>query len=235
MTQNNQKETAAWRILPLGILAAILSTEWWLEVGFSLVPLSCVISLFVFASFMNFSRIVKWAVIYMATTIIVLWSHYGRWADAKGNAQGMLFTRSLGTLAVGSMACALAKLRTREKIYRQDLRMLLQQISVPAIMSDANGWILQMNEAARASLGIEGVAGKPFFNYFKAVSEKGKTIQLYLDLVSGELAGPLTIELCSEKDRSRVFSAMMMKFQYGNAAHVLTLISLLAGDGEEAS
>jgi PAS domain-containing protein len=101
---------------------------------------------------------------------------------------------------------------------------LARSQDLAAVTADSNGWITEINPAAKLLLGLEDEARTPFFDYFPATADKGQTIQRYVDLADGRISGTLSILLKSPRDGGKVHPASVMRLAAGTRRGVIAFI-----------
>lgn len=192
--------------------------------GFSVVPMISILSLFVFAILIERRWMVFWTTTYVGCVVLSLWMGLGRWTNANGNAVAMLTTRTVSSITAGTMACMLSRLKKNQDVSRREMSRFINHLSIPTITSDENGWILGINNAALALFNDSDILGKPYFSFFHSVTEKGRSIQRYLDLISGTTPGPISIDLLDDKNRKRVFPSTLSRLTIDGKDIIITMI-----------
>ena len=96
---------------------------------------------------------------------------------------------------------------------------------VPVFASNQDGWLIHLNTEAKTLLGSSLAIQTPFFELFAASSAKGVAIRTYVDLATGVIDGPVTIDLALSPDRSQVHQAIMLRLDLGDRMQVITILS----------
>ncbi|MBK1882487.1 hypothetical protein JIN85_08675 [Luteolibacter pohnpeiensis] len=186
--------------------------------------MTSILTLFIFAILVDRRWMVFWTTIYIGCVIASLWLGMGRWTNAQGNAVAMLATRTVSSITAGTMACMLSRFKKNQDITRRETSRFINHLSIPTITSDENGWILGINNAALALFDDADILGKPYFSFFHSASEKGRSIQRYLDLVSGATPGPISIDLVDDKNRKHVFPSTLSRLTIDGKDIIITMI-----------
>jgi len=221
---NGLPKSWALNLLPAVVLMAAIAFDHAGWLSFSLVPMVCVIALVAFAFLLSSQQLIGWTVIYILAIAATLWMRRGVWSGSSGNADALVATRALVAAAAGVLACLLAKSREQDRRGAREIQLILDQLEIPAITSDRDGWMVHMNPKAKELLGGGVSFGTPFFENFSIVAEKGKSILSYVDLATGVAKGPVAVHLTTGADRTRIHSAVMLRVDIGNRRRVLTLI-----------
>lgn len=204
------------------VCAFAIDLTGWLD--FSLIPVSCVFALVFFSFILSSRQMIGWTVIYILAITGTLWMRRGLWSGSDGNADALVATRALVAAAAGVLACLLAKRREQETITEKAIHRLLDQMEVPVVTSDQDGWLVHMNPQASQLLGGEVALQSPFFEHFSASAAKGVAIRNYVDLATGATTGPLSMNLALSPDRSRIHAATMLRVDIGERRQVMTLL-----------
>ena len=123
------------------------------------------------------------------------------------------------------------------KAFREELRRTLAESDTPAIISDDNGWVLEANEAALAIFNDRDLREKPWFSHFRAISGRGRSIQRYLELVSGAVSGPIPLDLVADGARHPqvVHPATLNRRTLAGENMILTMIHSAVGEPKKRS
>lgn len=224
MSENSERFNLMKRLLPGAVLVvgfAIDLTGW---LGISVVPVACVFALVVFSFILSSRQMIGWTVIYILTIAATLWMRRDNWSGSNGNAEALVATRALVAAAAGILACLLAKRREQVSITEKAIHRLLDQMKMPVITSDQDGWLVYMNPEASKLLGGEVALQSPFFDHFSASAAKGLAIRNYVDLATGASTGPLSMNLTISPDRSQIHAATMLRVDIGERRLVMTLL-----------
>ncbi len=213
-------------IYPAIMLVLSIIIDYSRVLDFSVVPLICVLSLILFSLFLPSRQLIIWAFIYILVVTLALWIQRDKWATPNNNADALVATRVIVASGAGVIACLYAKLRERDDVTYLSVIQLLEQFSLPAIMSDSDGWLTHMNSEALIIFGEKTTPEAPFYEYFSDSSNKGKAIQNYMELASGMSQGPQRIDLSLMLEDDSLYSATMMRITIGTRNLVLTLFDL---------
>lgn len=211
-------------VLPALVLIAAISFDYTNWLNFSVVPLACVFSLVLFSFLLPSRQLIGWTLVYILAIAATLWVRRSIWSGGHGNAEALVATRALGAAAAGVLACLFAKRREQDHLAVNEINRLMDQMAIPVITSDQDGWLMHLNSKASELLGEDATKGSPFFEHFSVLSAKGKTIQSYVDLATGKTAGPVEIKLAVGPDRLEVHRAIMLRVDIGNSRQVMTLL-----------
>jgi PAS domain-containing protein len=224
MSEKSRSSILMKKLLPGVVLvgAFMIDRTGWL--GVSVVPVACVFALVFFSFFLSSRQMIGWAVIYILAIAGTLWTKREMWSGSNGNAEALVATRALVAAAAGILACLLAKRREQVSVTEQAIHRLIDQMKVPVITSDQDGWLVHMNPQASKLLGGEVALQSPFFEHFSASAAKGLAIRNYVDLATGVTAGPLSMNLALSPDRSRIHAATMLRVDIGERRQVMTLL-----------
>jgi PAS domain-containing protein len=222
------------RILPAVTLVVAATFELTQVLNFSVAPMLCALSLVAFAFFLTPRQLAGWSAVYVLATAGTLWLRSGLWGGSGGNVQAMVATRTLAAAATAVLACLLAKSRQQDLLSRKEIYRLLDQMEIPVITSDSDGWLVHLNPKAAELLGGEAALGRPFFDYFSVVADKGKSIQSYVDLATGTATGPISISLAVGKDRAQAVPATMVRVDIGRRRHVMSLMQEVSATTPDA-
>jgi hypothetical protein len=223
---SGERASATWvrKLLPAAVLVAAIAFDRTGWLSFSLLPIACVMALVVFSFILSSRQVIGWTVIYILAIAATLWMKRGNWTGSSGNADALVATRALVASAAGVMACLFARSREQDQLGAREILLILDQLEIPAITSDRDGWLVYMNPNAKKLLGDDVSFGSPFFEHFSVVAEKGKSIRNYVDLATGVTIGPVSIHLAVGSDRSRIYPAVMLRVDIGNRRQILTLL-----------
>jgi PAS domain-containing protein len=214
-----------WRkLLPAAVLVAAITFDRTGWLSFSLVPLTCVLALIIFAFLLPSRQLIGWTIIYILAIAATLWMKRGAWSGGSGNPEALVATRALMAAAAGVLACLLARRREQDVLISGEINRILDQMEIPVVTSDQDGWLVHINPQASRLLGSNKLIGSSFFQHFPVASEKGKLIKSYVDLATGVTAGPIAIQLASSGDNSLIYSAIMLRVDIGARRHVMTLL-----------
>jgi PAS domain-containing protein len=222
--ENGHPSPLAYKLLPPAVLLAALAVDRTGWLSFSLVPMMCVLALVVFSFFLTSRQVIGWTVIYILAIAATLWMRRGVWSGSSGNVDALVATRALVASAAGVLACLFAKSREHDLLGVRGIILILDQLEIPAIISDRDGWLVHVNPKAEELLGEKVSFGSPFFEHFSVVEAKGKSIRSYVELATGGTSGPVSIQLAMGPDRAQVHSAVMLRVDIGKHRQVLTLI-----------
>ncbi len=211
-------------LLPGVILIAAILFDHSRVLNFSIISVACVFSLVIFSFLLPSRLMIGWTVVYILAIAATLWLRRGLWNGSIGNAEALVATRALVAAAAGVLACMLAKRREQGHIVVREINRLLDQMEIPVITSDRDGWLLHMNPKASQLLGGKASLGSPFFDHFSMFSAKGKSIKSYVDLATGVTSGPVSISLALGPDRSHIHPAIMLRVSIGDRGQVMTLL-----------
>jgi hypothetical protein len=212
------------KLLPVLVLVFGFAIDWTGWLGISVVPVACVFALVVFSFILSSRQMIGWTVIYILAIAATLWTRRDNWSGSSGNAEALVATRALVAAAAGTLACLLAKRREQTSITEKAIHRLLDQMKIPVITSDQDGWLVYINPEATKLLGGEAALQSPFFEHFSASAAKGVAIRNYVDLATGTTAGPLTMNLALSPDRSQIHAATMLRVDIGERVQVMTLL-----------
>jgi hypothetical protein len=211
-------------LLPGVILIAAILFDRSRVLNFSIISVACVFSLVIFSFLLPSRLMIGWTIIYILAIAATLWMRRGLWTGSIGNADALVATRALVAAAAGVLACMLAKRREQGRVIIREINRLLDQMEIPVITSDRDGWLLHMNPKASQLLGGKASLGSPFFDHFSMFSTKGKSIKSYVDLATGVTEGPVSISLALGPDRSHIYPAIMLSVSIGDRGQVMTLL-----------
>lgn len=214
----------AQALLPALLLAGAIAFDRTGWLNFSTVPVTCVFSLVLFSFLLPSRQLIGWTVVYSLAIAVMLWMRRGMWSGGAGNPEALVATRALVAAAAGVLACQLAKRREQDHLVVQEINRLLDQMAIPVITSDRDGWLVHLNPKASELLGGETSLGSPYFEHFSVISAKGKSIQNYVDLATGATSGPVAINLAVGPNRSLVLPAIMLRVDIGKRRQVMTLL-----------
>lgn len=207
----------------LVLIASILFDRYGM-LSFSIISVACVFSLVIFSFLLPSRVLVGWTIVYILAITATLWTRRYIWTGSSGNTDALVATRSLVAASAGMLACLLAKRREQNHLVVREINRLLDQMEIPMITSDGDGWIVHVNPKAHEQLGGEITQGSPFFEHFSVVTEKGRSIKSYVDLVTGAVSGPVTTSLAVGPYRSQVHPAVMLRVDIGERRQVMTLL-----------
>ncbi len=212
------------RLLPafVPLCAFSIDLTGWLD--FSLIPVACVFALVIFSFVLSSRQMIGWTVVYILAISGTLWMRREIWSGSHGNADALVATRASVAAAAGILACLLARRRELDSITEKAIHRLLDQMEVPVVTSDQDGWLVHMNPHASQLLGGKLALQSPFFEHFSSSAAKGVAIRNYVDLATGATTGPLSMELALSPDRSRIHAATMLSVDIGERRQVLTLL-----------
>ena len=222
--ESRNKLQRAYLIYPMLILVFSIAVDYSRFLNFSLVPIICVLSLVIFSLYLPSRQLIIWTVIYMLAITVTLWIQRDRWATPYNNAEALVITRVIVASSAGTIACMYAMRRERDDVTYLSIIHLLEQFSIPATLSDSDGWLTHMNSEALKIFGENTTPDAPFYEYFSDTTNKGKSIQYYMNLASGATMEPQRIGLSLISKHHLVYSATMMRITLGARNLVLTLL-----------
>jgi PAS domain-containing protein len=211
-------------ICPLIILALGMVIDHSRIFNFSLVPAICVLSLILFSLFLSARQVIFWSIVYILTVAGVLWKQRDRWETSSNNAEALVATRTIVASGAGLLACLYAMRRERDDATYSDVLQLFEQLPIPTITSDSDGWVVRMNAEALKLFGEATTPKKPFYEYFWDQSDKGNSIKNYIELANGNTQGTLHIDLGLMSEHGSAYSAKMMRIAVGTRNLVLTIL-----------
>jgi PAS domain-containing protein len=224
MNQKPKRFHLIERLLPGAVLVCAIAIDLTGRLGFSVVPVACVFALVGFSFILPSRKMIGWTVIYILTIAATLWMRRDNWSGASGNAEALVATRALVAAAAGLLAWLLAKRREQVSITAEAIHRLLDQMKIPIITSDPDGWLVYMNSEASKLLGGDAALQRPFFDHFSAATAKGPAIRNYMALATGASTGPLSMNLALSPDRSQIRTATMLRVDIGERRLVMTLL-----------
>lgn len=224
MNLESRRSILMKRLLPGAVLVCgfVIDRTGWL--GVSVVPVACVFAMIIFSFILSSREMIGWAVIYVLAIAGTLWTKREMWSGGNGNAEALVATRALVAAAAGILACLLAKRREQAFVTEKAIHRLLDQMKIPVITSDQDGWLVYMNPKASELLGGDIALQSPFFDHFSASAAKGLAIRNYVDLATGATSGPLSMNLALSPDRSQIHAATMLRVDIGERRQVMTLL-----------
>lgn len=230
MPSSTARNGRMWRLTlktaPAIILLAALAFDHSAILNFSIIPAACVLSMVVFSFLLPSRVMIGWTAVYILAVSATLWMRREAWGGSMGNADALVVTRTFAVAAAGMLACLLAKHREQGDRVVHEINRLLDQMEIPVITSDRDGWLLHMNPKATKLLGGATASGSPFFEHFSLIAEKGKSIKSYVDLATGVKTGPVSTSLAVGPNRSQVISAVMLRVNIGDRGRIMTLLDL---------
>jgi hypothetical protein len=232
MPEVSRRSTITKKLLPGAVLACGFAIDWMGWLGISVVPVGCVFAMVVFSFFLSSRQMIGWALIYILAISVTLWMRRGMWSGSDGNTEALVATRTMVAAAAGILACLLAKRREQVSVTEKAIHRLLDQMEVPVITSDQDGWLVHMNPQASKLLGGEVALQSPFFEHFSASAAKGVAIHNYVDLATGVAVGPLSMNLALSPDRSQIHAATLLRVDIGERRLVMTLLYPQRPDAE---
>ena len=129
-------------------------------------------------------------------------------------------------MVTGSMAIAISLYRTSlNRSYRQVITVL-EKIPVPIIVSDESGTITFLNEQASDLLGvsIQDAPGHSYFSFLANQSEKGKSIQRYLQIFDSNDDEGLKQRIHLRRHPNKLMSGILMGLGRGSDRRIVTVI-----------
>ncbi len=217
-------QCSACRWLPAVVLLIAIGIDRSGWLSFSMVPVACVISLVVFSFILPSRQLIGWTVVYILAIAVTLWMRRGMWAGAAGNPEALVVTRALIAAAAGVLACLYARSREQDFLTNHEILRVLDQLDVSVIVSDRDGWLLHVNPHAHQTLDLAKSVGTPFFQHFQLRSDKGKSIQAYVDLASGTTEGSVSVNLGFGPEKSQTLPGIMLRADIAGQRRVLTLL-----------
>ncbi|MFT3989919.1 MAG: PAS domain-containing protein [Luteolibacter sp.] len=205
-------------------MLTLLGVDYYYLTSFLLLPAFSVVLLLVLSFFLNPPAMSRWVVICCIAVVLTRWLNQNMYHGSAINFPASLILRVLSTAAAGTMACFLSYMRQQARESTTSLKALFDQLHAPIILSDKNGWICFMNSTACDVLPTKECLGKPYFDHFFPIGEKGRSIRFYLDLVNDENSKPFSIPLVSKTHQGTTFPATLMRFKAGKTNYVLTLL-----------
>ncbi len=170
-------------LLPAFYLGIILTYDW-VESFQTISPSMLSIGLLLWSFLIRPSWMLWWATIYSVIVVEIL-VNPGIFAFFSGGNYPHETTshhfRAINFVVTAAFACLFSWMLTRLHKKRDVLHNLIQQMPIPVIVSDIEGKIVELNEQARALIGIAGDDLFPnFFDAFAPASRQGKCISSYL-------------------------------------------------------
>ncbi|HVV73204.1 MAG TPA: hypothetical protein VHI52_17155, partial [Verrucomicrobiae bacterium] len=139
-------------ILPAALLASILLFDLFLLPRATITPVCSFLILVLLAFILPPVPMIFWAVIYAITTLVVIFNP-DIFRPGTPNVALIHGIRSLGAVLGASVAVLLCFHRLKVGRQSEQLNLIVKEIRVPFVLSDANGEIILMNKQAAEILG----------------------------------------------------------------------------------
>jgi len=220
---------------PIGIIREILlpglalSLVVLLDIYFvpwvTITPLACTAMICWIALHYRPRTVVFWVLIFVCTSCAVL-THDSTFVKTLQLPGWTVVLRTLGSLVNGAMAIAISIYRVNlGRGYRQAITVM-EKMPVPIIVSDESGTINFINDQAAELLGIamEDAPGHSYFSFLANQSEKGKSIQRYLQIFDSDDDRGLKMRIHLRRHPNKLMSGMLMGFGRGNDRRLVTVI-----------
>jgi len=125
----------------------------------------------------------------------------------------------------GFLACWAAYQRARIVLHGMEVDAILQNLSLPWVLSDESGNVNQISPQALRLISLDSVSalGMSYFSIFSPHENKGELIRKYQTLVSA--AGkPARLALTCSRNRAIRFQATLIPMEFSNQKRVLTTL-----------
>lgn len=190
--------------IPGGVLFGIIIVDHFFLPGVIITPVCNFLAMGILALYLHPRVMVFWAVCFTCSTLFMLnkpdFSQHG-----PPNRMLATQSRSIGSLAGAAVAVLLCANRWKATKSHAQLAALVRRLPVPFVLSDKNGTLLYISEEAGRVMNIApgDAAGQSYFSLLFNLSEKGASIQRYVNLLDSDENKESSIELkllgCPEK------------------------------------
>lgn len=165
-------------IYPVVILVLGIAIDCSRMLDFSVTPVVCILSLIVFSLFLPSRQLILWTVLYVLVIAGALWVQRDKWSTPDNNAEALVATRILVASGAGVLACLYAMRREQADATYVSIIQLIEQFSLPVVMSDSNGWLIHMNTEALKIFGKKKRRALPFMSTFPIYQTKVSRFRL---------------------------------------------------------
>jgi PAS domain-containing protein len=186
--------------LPLAYMVMVLVFDWYEPYG-TVTPPLLAIGLLLFSTILTLQWMLCWAFIYILTVSAVFMIPSVSSVLNAGHPITDSFSRDFrlfGFVITALFACYFSYLLGRLRSSQSSLNHLVAALPLPVILSDQEGKITMLNNAANAFMKIDGDWKKASLNYFDLLAPKmhrAKCIAHYLQAFQLNDAQEITIEL----------------------------------------
>ena len=212
-------------VYPLAVLAVIILVDLYLIPAAVITPMCCIILLGYMALKYRPMPLLIWTVFLTLVSFLVLYLG-AQHEDAHITKMLTVIIRTF-TLFVGGMVAI--NLSAHRKYLDENFKQIvsiLEMVATPIIISDESGTINYVNEKAAELLGtgLQQVQGRSYFSYIANQSEKGTSIQSYLEIFDGKNTRQEIIVRLRGADE-RVMKARLMCLGDGVLRRLVTIIT----------
>jgi hypothetical protein len=183
-------------VIPACVLLGIILMDHYFFRGATVTPVCNFLAMGVLALYLHPRLMVFWAICFACSSIFMLNKPD---FSQGGPFNGMLTaeSRSLGAIAGATVAVLLCANRWKAAKSHAQLAALVKQLPVPFVLSDKNGTLLFISEEAGRLMNVAPAeaAGQSYFAHLFNLSEKGASIQRYVNLLDAEESKESSIEL----------------------------------------
>lgn len=133
--------------------------------------------------------------------------------------------RAVSVLLGGALAAWIAFQREQGIRRSSEISIILQNLPVPWVLSDASGNIcLASSEALTilCSSSLSDIIGSSYFSFFSPMDGKGVFIQRYLDVLSHN-SSPITLDLTLSRNSSQIVHATLSRIHLPQGPRLLTV------------
>lgn len=223
--QNGSGKMMSHMIVPLLVLAVIVLVDIYLVPAAVITPLCSLLMLGYMALKFRPLPLLCWAFCLTAVSFAVLYlgTHH---EDVSTTKMLTVIIRTVTLLVGGVVAVNLSMYRTHLAGSYNQIVAVLDVVSTPIIISDESGTINYVNTKAAELLGVEmeQAPGHSYFSFIANQSEKGKSIQGYLEVFEGK-HGALEIGVRLRGTTDTTIKATLMALGEGKYRRLVTVIS----------
>ena len=212
-------------LLPAGLLATIMLVDLYFTPGAITTPTCNFLALVMLAFILPRVPMILWACVYSLATVFTLY-HPEIFRPAP-NQTHITIIRSMGACFGASAAVALCFYRLKSARKSEQLNLLVKEIPVPFVLSDGNGEIILVNKQALQLLGVTAsiAEGNSYFSLLTDASQKGNSIQKYLEIFETKEAREYALELKPKNNPGVVLHGTVIPADGVGGRYLITIIS----------
>lgn len=231
MEMLNAPEKAGPRFLkeaaiPACVLLGIVIADHYFLPGATITPVCNFLAMGILALYLHPRLMVFWACCFIFSSLFML-NRPGFSQLGPPDRVLTAGTRSIGSIAGGVIAVLLCGNRWKASKSHVQLATLVRRLPVPFVLSDKNGTLLYISEEAGRLMNIAPgeAAGQSYFALLFNLSEKGASIQRYVNLLDSEenKESSIDLRLLSCPDKSWRGTLMPVDMQAGRC--LITVIA----------
>lgn len=141
-------------------------------------------------------------------------------------------TRSAGTLVGATIVILLCVNRCKAVRSNMQLAALVKRLPLPFVLSDSNGTLLFASEEAARLINIpqQEIVGLSYFELLMNATNKGATIQSYMDVIDAPTPTEATIDLKIANCPGKFWKGLLIPIELYHMKRLITVITPSAAE-----